>query len=103
MAESSASRSGQVVQSIDRNNIYGIQEFLEITGIGASGLRAARRKGLPVHYVHGRAFVLGSDWLRYLESASTEAPGPKQGTVPDCVQRLLPFDDEEDEEDEEDE
>ena len=99
MAEATASNP-VVESSIDRDRAYWLKTFLEIQPIGDTGLRSARRNGFKVRYAHGRAFVLGSDWLSYLESASTEAPGPKQGTVPDCVQGLLPFDDEEDEEDE---
>jgi len=80
--------------SIDRNRVYGVKSFLEVTGLGEAGLRSARRNGLTVHYCHGRAFILGQDWLMYVERSPTDAPGPMRGTVPACVsprQREFPF------------
>ena len=97
MAEATASNS-LVESSIDRNRVYGLKAFLELTCIGEAGLRAARRNGLLVRYAHGRAFIPGQAWFTYLDSASTDAPGPKVGTLPECVQGTL-FDDEDEDED----
>ena len=75
---------------------YCREQFLGSVPLGDGGFRAARRNGLRVHYAHGSCFILGRDWLQYVSEMPTEAPGPKQGTVPRCVQQKLPFPDDED-------
>jgi hypothetical protein len=47
---------------------YPLELFESMVGLGRAALREARRKGLKVEYVHGRAFVRGSDWLSYCDS-----------------------------------
>lgn len=43
-------------------------ELLErMTGLGRAAFREARRKGLKVHYLHGRVYVIGRDWIAYCE------------------------------------
>ena len=69
-------------QNIGRDESYSLEEFAERTGLGKSGLRAARRAGLRVRYCHNRGFVLGADWHDYLVVQSTDAPGPAAGTDP---------------------
>jgi hypothetical protein len=51
---------------IQRGQLYALQNFQAATGLGRTSLREARRRGLRVQYVHGRAFVLGDDWLDYV-------------------------------------
>ncbi len=46
---------------------YGLAELQKRTGLGKAAMRTARRKGLQVRYVAGRAFVRGEDWLSYVE------------------------------------
>ena len=82
--------------AIHADAVYSREHFLRIVPIGDGGFRAARRNGLRVHYAHGSCFILGRDWLQYVSEMPTEAPGPKQGTVPRCVQQKLPFPDDED-------
>lgn len=55
--------------AIDPALQYPLELFEQIAGLGRAALREARRKGLRVRYVHGRAFVLGRDWLEYCDSA----------------------------------
>lgn len=38
--------------------------------IGEAAFQSARQNGLRVINVHGRAYVLGRDWISYLESQS---------------------------------
>ena len=47
--------------------IYGLDDFMERTGLKRDAMRAARKKGLRVIYRHNRGFVLGRDWLSYLD------------------------------------
>lgn len=47
---------------------YPLERFEQIAGLGRAALREARRKGLKVTYIHGRAFVRGSDWMDYCDS-----------------------------------
>ena len=47
------------------DSVYSLGDF-EARGYSASAMRAARRRGLKVRYVHKRAHILGSDWLEYI-------------------------------------
>lgn len=46
---------------------YPLADFSARTGLKRWALRAARRNGLRVIAVHKASFVLGSDWLAYLQ------------------------------------
>jgi hypothetical protein len=46
--------------------LYTLQEFKHRLGISDSTLRAARRSGLRVCYIHRHAFVYGRDWIDYV-------------------------------------
>ncbi|MBI3467837.1 MAG: hypothetical protein HY000_32915 [Planctomycetes bacterium] len=52
---------------IHPNVLYGAAEFRRRTGLGEYALRAARRRGLKVHRAGGRAFILGRDFIAWLE------------------------------------
>ena len=52
---------------IHRNGIYTLAEFKLRTGLSDSALRSARRKGFRTILAHGRKYILGRDWHRYLE------------------------------------
>jgi hypothetical protein len=52
---------------------YPVELFERIAGLGRAALREARRKGLKVKYIHGRAYVRGSDWLSYCESEGKDS------------------------------
>jgi len=49
------------------NCAYPISTFKLVSGLGDRALREARRAGLKVTYLHGRAFIRGADFLRYLD------------------------------------
>ena len=42
--------------------------FQEIAGLKRHAMRTARRHGLKVRYVNGMAFVVGDDFLDYLDA-----------------------------------
>ena len=51
--------------------LYPLPELQARSGLGTDAMRTARRQGLLVHYTAGRAFVLGSDFIRYVVEHST--------------------------------
>jgi hypothetical protein len=51
---------------IQRDGLYSLAEFTKRTGLKDWALRAARRAGLRVLYLHGRGFVRGADWFEYV-------------------------------------
>jgi hypothetical protein len=60
---------------IEPDSLYPVAVLKRITGLGDAALRQARRAGLVVRYLHGRAYVCGHDFIRYAtENGSTEAP-----------------------------
>jgi hypothetical protein len=61
-------------QPVKAGEAYTLPAFAARTGLGRWALTACRRDGLRVIRAGGRAFVLGSDWISYLESKATEAP-----------------------------
>jgi hypothetical protein len=67
---------------IAKDRSYSLDDFKVRTGLGDAGLRNARRSGLKVRYAHNRGFVLGADWLQYLEDQTTVPPGPAEGVDP---------------------
>lgn len=71
-----------VNSEIAKDSSYALDDFKGRSRLGDAGLRNARRSGLKVRYVHNRGFVLGADWIEYLEDQSTVPPGPAEGVDP---------------------
>jgi hypothetical protein len=59
---------------IEPDVAYPLGNFQQRTGYGDSAMRAARRAGLRVIYLHKRCFVLGSDFIEYLKSNGADKP-----------------------------
>lgn len=55
---------------INPHELYTLRAFKRRLGISDSTLRAARRAGLKVSYLHKQGFILGSDWIEYVLSSS---------------------------------
>jgi hypothetical protein len=53
---------------ITSSSLYTLDAIKRILGIREGMLRAARRSGLVVYYKHGRGYVLGADWIAYVQS-----------------------------------
>lgn len=51
---------------IDPDRLYTLPRFMQTLGVTKATLRAARRSGFTVRYVHKRAYVLGKDWIDYV-------------------------------------
>lgn len=65
-----------IVGEILPATLYTLSRAQEISGLGASSFREARRKGLRVLYIGRTAFVRGSDLIGYIEAnATAEKPG----------------------------
>lgn len=61
---------------------YTLDAFTRATGLRRHAMRAARRAGLRVRYVQKRGFVLGRDFLAYLEAAAGDAADSQKGEPP---------------------
>jgi hypothetical protein len=70
MARRREGDSGAAMNPIRADEAYGLKQFGQFAGLKETALKAARANGLKVVYCHGRAYVLGSDWLEYLRRVS---------------------------------
>ena len=59
---------GQLWGVITPGELYTFDALKRRLGIRDATLRAARRSGLQVYYKHGRGYVLGQEWIRYIRS-----------------------------------
>jgi len=66
--------SNRVPGVIDRDAAYSLAEFRRRTGLGSHALRQVRAAGLRVVEVGRKRYVLGADWLRFLERQAAEEP-----------------------------
>lgn len=51
---------------INPDELYTLTAFTRRLGIRQATVRAARRAGLRVYYVHKHAYVYGRDWIEYV-------------------------------------
>ncbi|WP_417739163.1 hypothetical protein [Rosistilla oblonga] len=73
----SSSRSKQTtgtpsVGVINPGSLYTLRAFKKHLEITDATLRAARRAGLRVKYVHKQGYVHGQDWIDYIENANAD-------------------------------
>ena len=54
---------------------YSLAEFERRSGLGRFAMQQLRRRGLVVRRISGRAFILGSDFNRFLVEATTQKTG----------------------------
>lgn len=67
MVTATAEKSSPSLGAIAADQSYPLPTFMRLTGLSLWAMRQARRKGLKLRTVGRRKFVLGSDWLKYLE------------------------------------
>ncbi len=67
---------------INPDELYTLDALKRRLGIRDATLRAARRGGLQVYYKHGRGFVYGRDWIKYVCTPVPTESGTAFGTVP---------------------
>lgn len=53
---------------IRADHSYSLDDFRRRTGLGRNGLRAARKKGLPIRKCGRNRYVLGADWHEFLRN-----------------------------------
>ena len=51
------------------DELYTLSAFTRRLGIRQATVRAARRAGLRVYYVHKHAYIHGRDWIDYVVSS----------------------------------
>lgn len=49
------------------DEVYTLAEFQRRTGLGRNGIRAARKRGLPVRQCGRNKYVAGVDWAGFLQ------------------------------------
>lgn len=57
---------------INPDSLYTLRAFKQQLGITDATLRAARRAGLRVKYVHKQGYVHGQDWIEYVVNADAD-------------------------------
>ena len=55
---------------IEPHLLYPLADLQARSGMGVGALRTARRQGLKVMYTAGRGYVLGKDFIGYIESVA---------------------------------
>jgi hypothetical protein len=53
---------------VEPATVYPLADLQARTGLGAAAIREARRNGLRVKYMGGRAYIKGAWWIDYLEA-----------------------------------
>lgn len=56
---------------IEPHILYPLADLQARSGMGSGALRTARQKGLKVLYTAGRGYVLGRDFIAYVEANAT--------------------------------
>jgi len=64
-----ARKTVQVPGSIGASDLYTIDEFRRRLGLSSWSLWRAKRNGLRVYRLSGRHYVLGKDYIQYVEEA----------------------------------
>lgn len=54
---------------IQGDSLYTLEEFKKRLRVKDATIRAARRAGFRIRYLHGRAFIFGRDWIDYVCAA----------------------------------
>lgn len=70
MAGVSQAVASQAVGEVRADCVYQLDELKTRTGLGTAALRTARRRGLRVRKIGRKGFVLGADFLAYVQSAA---------------------------------
>lgn len=60
---------------INPDELYTLSAFTRRLGIRQATVRAARRAGLRVYYVHKHAYIHGRDWIDYVLSSQERRNG----------------------------
>lgn len=69
---------------ITDKDLYTIKEFKRRLGLSTLAILLARINGLPVHKINGKKFILGKDFIAYLESRKYPMGRQTAGSIPKC-------------------
>jgi hypothetical protein len=72
--KSPAAAANVVPGVVSPDELYRVDEFQRRMRLGSWAMRKMRAEGLLVRRCHGRSFVLGSDFIDFVRSASEERP-----------------------------
>jgi hypothetical protein len=67
-------KPARILSPIRSDELYSLAVVRRLTGWGDAAIRAARKNGLRMLYLHKRVFCRGADLLRYIEANGTEEP-----------------------------
>jgi len=67
-------------EAIESGKIYPLETFKRISGLKNHAIRQARRAGLRVRRKHGRAFVLGDEFISYIRGDAAGSPQDASGS-----------------------
>lgn len=56
------------------DEVYTLAEFQHRAGLGRHGIRAARKRGLPISKCGRNRYVAGADWAEFLRKAGNANP-----------------------------
>lgn len=60
--------AGTTLGPIEPHILYPQPDLSARSGMGVGALRTARRNGLKVLYIAGRAYIMGRDFIAYIEA-----------------------------------
>jgi hypothetical protein len=69
--EQTMSKNGIPLGVVDPDRLYTLEAFKEITSLGKVAMQRARQAGLKVRYVGNKAYVLGADFIKFVEEVGT--------------------------------
>jgi hypothetical protein len=56
------------------DEVYTLKEFQQRTGLKRNGMRTARRRGLPVRQCGRNRYVVGAEWVEFLQTVTKANP-----------------------------
>ncbi len=59
-------------RTLSPSELYELREIQRLLGLSAWSIWRARRGGLRIHRISGREFVLGKDFVEYLEFRTSQ-------------------------------
>ena len=66
---------------INPDELYTLRTFKKRLDISDHTLRAARRAGLQVRYLHKQGYILGRDWIEYVLNSGNQVRGTGPASV----------------------
>jgi hypothetical protein len=59
------------------DEVYTLAEFQRRTGLKRNAMRTARRRGLPVRQCGRNKYVVGAEWVTFLQTVGTTDSGDR--------------------------